>query len=277
MTIHPARDSLDVGRAAAGEPLPLPPRSGPHLIVFRGELRGPTGYGAHIRALAAEVALHMDVAGVEIHFSATSGRVEWPYPTISDTDLQRTATQQPGSVVVVNFTTPNNYLYVEGAVNVGVLTWETNTLPRLQDWPEHIHSMDHMVVPNTTLHEMLQTDFATGPVDLIAWPHDFSLDPSQDLSRLDALHVEIVDIADRPARTLRLADLRSESATLFTAVHSLAPRWRLGETTCKAQVSLTCCFSSSASPTHSASFVRPTHTWPPCSRRPAFGPATVQP
>lgn len=191
------------------------------IFVIRGDLRSNTGYGKATRALAALLNARCSVMGVDIHFNPADQNGGFDYPLITDDDLAALAAAHGKSCFVLNYTTPDTFVYVDGATNIGCFYWESGALP--QDWADVINIMERVWAPTTFVKDILLRANYGGPIDIVTWPHDFSASPVANRKPASVLARLIPSLTNGSPQTIDVATAPM-AGPVYLAVQSLAPR-----------------------------------------------------
>jgi glycosyltransferase involved in cell wall biosynthesis len=196
------------------------------LCVIRGDIQSTTGYAKATQALAILLSEHFDVVGVDLHPNPADASGPFPFPVKLDSELPSLISRQNHTPIILHYTTPDGFLYIPGAVNVGSFYWETDALPFRRQWKELVHSMDHMWAPTSFVADFVRQCGYTGPVSIVAWPHD--LQPLENLTRIEprvsGIHYVSSMTPHLQSRTTIPNRLRRTGGNIFLAVQSLAPR-----------------------------------------------------
>jgi glycosyltransferase involved in cell wall biosynthesis len=165
-----------------------------------------------------------DVVGVDVHPNPTDASGPFPFPVLKEADIPGLIAREDTPPIILNYTTPDSFIYYPGAVNIGDLYWETEAIPFRAAWPDFIQSMDHIWAPTTFVARFVRRCGYSRPITIVTWPQD--LQPIADRSRVHGIQVHYVPVMTRhPApRTIGLDKLRRKSANIFLAMQSLAPR-----------------------------------------------------
>jgi len=191
------------------------------IFVIRGDLRSNTGYGKATRALASLLGGRFSVVGVDIHFNPHDQDGGFDFPVITDHEVAALARTNPNACFVLHYTTPDTFLYVDGATNIGCFYWESGRLPHA--WLDLINAMDRIWAPTTFVKDVIAKSGYVGAIDIVTWPHDFNLLPD-DAHRLASVPGHVVaNLAGRPPQAIDIATVVVDGP-LFMAVQSLAPR-----------------------------------------------------
>src|SRR5229473_3119959 len=95
------------------------------LLVIRGDLQAHSGYSAAIRAYCKILQSLFDrVIGVDIHFSKERAFESFPHPLVSEAEARHQAAKADATLAL-SITTPNHYVRLPNATNIGLTFWET--------------------------------------------------------------------------------------------------------------------------------------------------------
>ncbi len=197
-----------------------PPRRR-RIVVFRGDLLSSLGFGYYTRALAELVPADYEVLGVDLHPNPQDNTARFPGQLVADDELFALARNGGNSLCVINVASPEQYIYVPGAVNVGLFPWETDAFCYQLNWPELITAMDANWSMTSFQQGLLWRYGWTQPSPLLPWPFDFGeRDAAWPPPLLRYLRVlpEVPVIEPAPIQMIDLP------GPVFLSVSSLAPR-----------------------------------------------------
>ena len=146
------------------------------LLVIRGDLQAHSGYSAAIRAYCGLLQDHFDrVVGVDIHFAKERPYEAFPHPIVSEAEA-RYLSATAHSTLALSITTPNHYVRLPGAVNVGLTFWETDRWPTggqsRSPWIAKANRMDALWSASTYSKKAFKSIGVTAPIRVIPWPVD---------------------------------------------------------------------------------------------------------
>ena len=184
------------------------------------------GYAYETRAMASLLPPEYDVFGVDLHHNPRDCGEVFPGELISDDEVWRMCAVRDRHVSVVNNTSPEGYIYIPGAVNIGSFYWETDVVVYGLDWPELIGAMDFIWAKSTFQQDLFKRCGASQPVPVVTWPFDF--DPMHAgrpelLPQIPLSYVERLE-ADGGAVATRAAAVAKFGTPLLLSVSSMAPR-----------------------------------------------------
>ena len=207
----------------------MPAGTASTTFAIRGDILSTTGYARAARALAGILTEEYHVLGVSIHEDPADQSAVFPGPVLSDADLRKFSRTNP--LVVIHHTTPDHFLPVPGAINIGLFYWETDAIPRKLAWPEHIASMDAIWAPTRFVADFVRGCGFEGPIALIPWAQHFNESTPSLRSATADIEFDFVERLRLKSesdasmwRPTSLDRLRSSGAHVFLAIQSLAPR-----------------------------------------------------
>lgn len=205
-------------------PLPRKGRGTSRVFIIRGDLRSTTGYARATQALAMLLSDRFEVVGVDLHPNPADAGGCFPNPLLNDADIPALIVREDSPPIILNYTTPDTFIYYPGAVNIGSFYWETEAIPFRAGWTDLVQSMDHFWAPTSFVAEFVRNCGYAGPVSIVTWPHEFQ--PIADRNRIHGIQVNYIPVMTPTAasRTVALDKLRRKSGNIFLAMQSLAPR-----------------------------------------------------
>ena len=199
-------------------------------FVIRADIVSTNGYARAARALARVIGERNEVLGVSIHEDPNDRSEVFPGELVPQEALMGLARERP--LCIIHHTTPDQFVFVPSAINIGAFYWETRAIPRRFDWPEMLAMMDAVWAPTEFVADFTRDCGFEGPIHIVPWPQDFSRrERSSARSRaLDAATAYYIDAM--PARDgdlsawveTRVGDVLGRSERKFLAVQSMAPR-----------------------------------------------------
>ncbi len=198
-------------------------------FVIRGDIISSTGYARAARALARLLARDYAVLGVSLQEDPSDRAEVFPGRLIDDADLPVLARSE--RLVVINHSTPEHFVPVPGAYNIGLFYWETLAIPRKFYWQEYIAAMDAIWAPTRFVARFVAACGYPGPVTLVPWPQDFGPAPAGEAA-------DAAERSDIPVATLAKMARAGGSASwasvpldelargrdIYLAIQSLSPR-----------------------------------------------------
>jgi glycosyltransferase involved in cell wall biosynthesis len=140
------------------------------MLVVRGDLRSETGWSRATRALLEALGSTFGpVVGVDLHYHPRRSKSEFPYPILDDQAVLALIENAPESVVL-HAALPHEVFRIPGVVNLVWWFWETDALPALSDWGEHLDSVDAILVPSPWQADWLSCFKPKPPIFVVRWP-----------------------------------------------------------------------------------------------------------
>lgn len=197
-----------------------------HFVIC-GDILSCTGYAKSARALAQLLQAFGTVSGVALQIDPNDCSEHFPGSLLSLDALLDLATSE--DLVVIHHATPEHFLVIPGAVNIGFFYWETRSIPRELHWPERLALMDAIWAPTTFIADFAREAGYTGPITVVPWWQAFP-----DLNKRKRLPVPEVDVhlvermpaADEPlwSAVKPLDRVLMKHDLVALAIQSLAPR-----------------------------------------------------
>jgi hypothetical protein len=126
------------------------------VLAVIGDLNSRSGYSKAIELYVSALAESFDVIiGCDIHHHPATNYPRFKFPLVTPLDLKNLPTDNSIRLVVLNVTTPDNFLRVPGALNVGCFFWETDHIP--EHWINDLRLMDEIWSPMRFLIPTLQS------------------------------------------------------------------------------------------------------------------------
>ena len=126
------------------------------ILIVRGDLRSHSGYAYATRLYTARWSRDFDtVYGVDISYHPSRHVDVWPYPLIDDNEVL-TECRRYQEATVITVSSPDNFVRVDGAKNVGLFFYETDRFERVE-WRDNIMRMDEIRVPAPFLARLVES------------------------------------------------------------------------------------------------------------------------
>jgi glycosyltransferase involved in cell wall biosynthesis len=133
------------------------------VLAVVGDLNSRSGYSKAIELYTNALCEKFDVVvGLDIHQHPQTYYPRFKFPIISTGELKALAQDSSLKVLVLNVTTPNHFLRLAGAVNVGCFFWETDHIP--ESWMPDLRAMNEIWSPMRFLIPALKTFLPNTPV-----------------------------------------------------------------------------------------------------------------
>ncbi|HEV3238204.1 MAG TPA: glycosyltransferase [Gemmataceae bacterium] len=144
------------------------------LLVIRGDLQAHSGYSAAIRAYCKILQSFFDrVIGVDIHFAKERPFESFPYTLVSEAEARYEAAKADATLAL-SITTPNHYVRLPNATNIGLTFWETDQWPTggqpRSPWIRHANQMDALWSASTFSKNAFKEMGVRVPIRVIPWP-----------------------------------------------------------------------------------------------------------
>jgi hypothetical protein len=144
------------------------------LLVIRGDLQAHSGYSAAIRAYCKILQGFFDrVIGVDIHFAKERPFESFPHPLVSEAEA-RYQTAKADATLALSITTPNHYVRLPSATNIGLTFWETEQWPTggqdRSPWIRQANQMDALWSASTFSKNAFREMGVRVPIQVIPWP-----------------------------------------------------------------------------------------------------------
>jgi hypothetical protein len=139
------------------------------LLVLWGDLRSRSDYALAAYTYGEVLREWFDrVVGVDLAAAPPRLRDPFPYSLIPEAEAQALAARA-GFTLALSCTTPEKYLRLPGAVNVGLTGLDTDRLPH-SGWVASLNAMDALWVPSTHTRDVFKAAAVTAPVRVIPCP-----------------------------------------------------------------------------------------------------------
>ena len=197
------------------------------VFAIRGDIISRTGYAKAAIALANILAKRFRVVGVSMHVDPSDNDNDFPGTIVDDAELSQFARDY--KLIVINHSTPDNFLPLADAVNIGLFYWETWAIPYNLQWPERIASMDGIWAPTRFVSDFTRKCGYTGSISIVPWVHDFDVEiegANVDVPNVNVMYFDTMPGPERtvPNNMVPLRDIYASSDVRYLAVQSLAPR-----------------------------------------------------
>jgi len=93
----------------------------------------------------------------------------WPYPIISDHEIEMIASTEESDVVILSFTPPDKFYLNNSSKNIGFFTWNA-PMPEDRSWVTRMNLMEEIWTSALFLEEFLKKEDVTVPVRYIPCP-----------------------------------------------------------------------------------------------------------
>jgi glycosyltransferase involved in cell wall biosynthesis len=125
------------------------------LLAVIGDLNSRSGYSKAIELYVSALADSFDVIiGCDIHHHPATNYPRFRFPLVAPVDLKNLSSDKSVKLVVLNVTTPDHFIRVPGALNVGCFFWETDHIP--EHWINDLKLMDEIWSPMRFLVPVLE-------------------------------------------------------------------------------------------------------------------------
>jgi glycosyltransferase involved in cell wall biosynthesis len=125
------------------------------VLAVIGDLNSRSGYSKAIELYVSALAESFDVIiGCDIHHHPATNYPRFKFPMVAPVDLKNLSSDKSVRLVVLNVTTPDHFIRIPGALNVGCFFWETDHIP--ETWINDLKLMDEIWSPMRFLVPVLE-------------------------------------------------------------------------------------------------------------------------
>lgn len=135
------------------------------ILIVRGDLQSHSGYAAATRDYCRLLATHFDrIVGVDLHFARERPFEPFGHPLVNDAEAEELA-RSSSFALQLSLTTPDRYVVLPHAVNVGLTFWECNRPPLgLAD------RMNRLWAPSRHTRAAFREAGVRVPIRVVPWP-----------------------------------------------------------------------------------------------------------